>query len=601
MVKRYVKARSFRRAVAALAVVSLTVPPPLLWAAPADTMRAVGLEESPQTKQAFLEAIGYQPPSSAAAGAEEQGGARPAETVTGHPTVPVLSHGRGFLAQATQLMRVEEVTPAWGDTYVLEAGGRAHEIFLTFLRDELRALPFHNEVGETILMRSDAQDVVGRFVNYLTAKIEQVKREKQWDSGDLGTLNDIFAPGAGYEVFKNEIYRQHNIEGIGYSLDLRSPFPKIILNRYHVSWQRHDPVMETGKLILELSSGLLTIELGKEWPANVHYDAGAEEVTAEEVRQWANVLSDRLAEPLATIAQQLETLDHVDAQSDGVRPAMQTIAKARDVVGGVVNQFRNDPAVPWALRTTVGHEINNSASGFGWADLYGEHSTRDHANDLQAMLKALDRINAVLQELRSFPEGVGPVTDVAGPQLTLAASATHPPTEKEMRVVLARWAKRAEEAPQDAQPLLVVSASLLDEEHPLVEMLRRGEIPAALAGRLWIASEDRFASWSYETLSSLNARGVRTLKGFYELCNALEVSHGSADHVSAEVYLTADERERLIARYLLPQSVRVMARDTLPLAELLQTVYRNLIRVDTLNETQQTETARLARAIEAYL
>lgn len=64
----------------------------------------------------------------------------------------------------------------WYDSvYRLKYNDRWYVTFLDFLTQELDNLPFNNEIGETILMRRDAKEVVGGLASYLKNELNMTK------------------------------------------------------------------------------------------------------------------------------------------------------------------------------------------------------------------------------------------------------------------------------------------------------------------------------------------------------------------------------------------------------------------------------------------
>jgi hypothetical protein len=100
----------------------------------------------------------------------------------------------------------------------IQPGQENYILFLHFLREELHGLPFENELGETILMRHDAKEVVDRLVRYLIHQSGRLRKGKKWDA-DLKPITPIYEYHF-YEVFKNLIHANTGLEGICYSLDL---------------------------------------------------------------------------------------------------------------------------------------------------------------------------------------------------------------------------------------------------------------------------------------------------------------------------------------------------------------------------------------------
>lgn len=199
----------------------------------------------------------------------------------GDPTIgdikennPEFPHGREFLSEAIRYLEARGIKPKWGLNYHLKPGIKEYEVFFNFLLQELDRLPFNNQVGKTYLMRKDAQEVVTKLKAYLSEKFRNVHDGSPWDKSDLKEIEDVFTPG-GMEVFKNEIYSSHNIEGVGYNLDLsgtgsidddRKMKPGgFRLERRYVTTHDGLKVMDHGFFEIDFSTGSLDMDL-EEFP-----------------------------------------------------------------------------------------------------------------------------------------------------------------------------------------------------------------------------------------------------------------------------------------------------------------------------------------------
>ena len=116
---------------------------------------------------------------------------------------------QGFCKEAKEII---------GAKALLLPDSENYPIFLNFLINELKELPFDNIIGETICMREDAKEVVDSLVQYLTCQSERIKSKKDWNP-DLTLISKIYEIQFN-EVFKNIIHPNMGIEGICYSLDL---------------------------------------------------------------------------------------------------------------------------------------------------------------------------------------------------------------------------------------------------------------------------------------------------------------------------------------------------------------------------------------------
>jgi len=180
-----------------------------------------------------------------------------------------------FLDHANRLVKASGLKPVDGmsDTYVLTpANGPAYQNFLEIFHHELGKLPFDHRVGETILMRKDAREAARRLKQFVGNQLEALEAGLGW-SRNTTAIADIFR--GGMEVFKNEIYRRHKQEGVGYSVDL-SAFQdhepaRIRLERRYVRQKPSDiQVRDHGFFDLHLRNGTLEMDLTDWETSNVH-------------------------------------------------------------------------------------------------------------------------------------------------------------------------------------------------------------------------------------------------------------------------------------------------------------------------------------------
>lgn len=177
-----------------------------------------------------------------------------------------LRHDENFLDDARIALR--EIPPRVENEYKLRVGMPQHMAFLHFFIEEFQRLPFHNEVGVTILMRSDAAVVVSILRQQMEVQLQRIQKGKSWNL-DPSVLQPQY-DGFRLEVFKNEIYPEMGQSGVCYSLDLsgtgRIGSDRIIpagfrLERFHVTNNNHAfAVRENGSLALFLSDGGLVVK-----------------------------------------------------------------------------------------------------------------------------------------------------------------------------------------------------------------------------------------------------------------------------------------------------------------------------------------------------
>ncbi len=185
--------------------------------------------------------------------------------------------GKGFLADAISYLKSEGVKPEWGKNYIVRPGSEVYFNFLNFLIEEMKALPFENEMGNTIDMRGgDAKEVIKQLTEYLEKKKKVIAEGGVWDPVDIEEIADIFSEFR-LEVFKNEIYPSHAMDGMGYNVDLSIDKVEnawvpgdIKFERRYISNTDGFKVLDQGFINIALHSGRMHLDLD-EWPTrNVH-------------------------------------------------------------------------------------------------------------------------------------------------------------------------------------------------------------------------------------------------------------------------------------------------------------------------------------------
>jgi hypothetical protein len=190
---------------------------------------------------------------------------------------PIFSRDNKFVSEALALLKSRGSEPEWGKVFFLPHGTELHKIFFSFLIQELENLPFNNEVGESIPIRDDAKEAVRILTGYLKKRLGDLENGKKWSTNFPKEVKEIFR--GGLEVFKNQIYPEHGISGIGYNLDLasngsgRKAEPsKIVLERYYVEAGKKFDVTSNGVIGMFLSNGEMRLDLDDEHRRNIHYE-----------------------------------------------------------------------------------------------------------------------------------------------------------------------------------------------------------------------------------------------------------------------------------------------------------------------------------------
>ncbi|MDE1920303.1 MAG: hypothetical protein KGI24_02510 [Candidatus Omnitrophica bacterium] len=207
-----------------------------------------------------------------------------------------MTHGGGFLKEAVGFLNSRGLKPQWGNTYVLYPRMPLYNTFLDFLTEELGRLPFNNETGQTVLMRKDAREVVARLRGYLQRRLDMIEASGPWN-GHTESIADIFHKNS-LEVFKNEIYPRHGINGTGYNLDLavdgnHAPAFLKLERRQVVQESGGIKVYNDGVLTLRLTDGALILDLERIPTSNVHYAdtaMGSQQVQASLHRKFALIV-----------------------------------------------------------------------------------------------------------------------------------------------------------------------------------------------------------------------------------------------------------------------------------------------------------------------
>ena len=180
-----------------------------------------------------------------------------------------LPHDSDFPKTALQVLsNVEPIIPGMEGYYLLQEPNGA---LLTFLVEELKRLPFNDEVGQTILMRDDAKEIIDKLIIYIERNIEIVANGGKWNVDSFDEIRGFFQSGY-LETFKNEIYEDTDLEGIGYNIDLGINYGggiignpsefRIKLERYCVQ-QNPFRVTTNGSMDLHLLSGAMVVDLSE--------------------------------------------------------------------------------------------------------------------------------------------------------------------------------------------------------------------------------------------------------------------------------------------------------------------------------------------------
>ncbi|GEM_PF-2824505 len=196
-----------------------------------------------------------------------------------------LSTTREFPAQAKQVLESPRLRPFYESQYQesqyqIEPGSEAYDLFLSLFLQELRELPFDHSVGRVFLLRPDAKEVVKRLTQFILDKGSKLDENPlAWQTQeDLKQIRELFSTHQ-LEVFKNDIYPEHGIEGVGYSLDLGVVYgeqgeviPSIVrVERYTIVLQDRFSVSHNGSITLNLLTGDLLIDLDEERIPNPHH------------------------------------------------------------------------------------------------------------------------------------------------------------------------------------------------------------------------------------------------------------------------------------------------------------------------------------------
>ncbi|MCM8780228.1 MAG: UPF0489 family protein, partial [Candidatus Omnitrophica bacterium] len=198
----------------------------------------------------------------------------PAAAMSTKPLPPQdkLTAGPHFSSEAQTLLKTLGVSPTDG-LYFLRPGMPGYYTFLNFIIAVLGNLPFNNEAGKTFLMRKDAKEVIARLIAYLEKARGQLSKDYVWDGKDAEDIRDIFmlseSKKMGLELFKNEIYPEHGIDGIGYNLDLHYATDLgmsrdnygLTLEIYYISAESGFSVVRQASLKLDFRSGMITMDL----------------------------------------------------------------------------------------------------------------------------------------------------------------------------------------------------------------------------------------------------------------------------------------------------------------------------------------------------
>jgi hypothetical protein len=198
------------------------------------------------------------------------------EAETGGQAERKIFSREGFPREAKAWLDAQGIAPEYGSNYRLRPESPGHRLFTEFLLTELEGLPFDGSQGAAIPMRSDAKEVVGRLAAFVRARLQEMDRGEAWNSAAVSEIADIFADGR-LEVFKNEIYASHRMDGVGYNIDLSADHhdgrltpAELILERRRVEAKEGLKVTDNGFFTLSLKTGTLAMDIEEFPTANVH-------------------------------------------------------------------------------------------------------------------------------------------------------------------------------------------------------------------------------------------------------------------------------------------------------------------------------------------
>lgn len=180
-----------------------------------------------------------------------------------------------FRNEASKFLDGCGIKPTYGQVYFLGTRDPGYSHFLSQLATHLERLPMQNEIGETTLMRDDAALVIAGLKDFLRSQDGRLKDGKSWDSQELHEIRAHFVSGR-LEVYKNEIYPAHKINGTGYNLDLSmcgEHASAIILEIYTVSQMPKFTVDRQGSFQINVANGAMILDLS-EWPVKAHRGPG---------------------------------------------------------------------------------------------------------------------------------------------------------------------------------------------------------------------------------------------------------------------------------------------------------------------------------------
>jgi len=190
-----------------------------------------------------------------------------------------IRHDENFFQDAIKALEEGEIDsePGFikGYMYRLRPEQVPYSDFLNFVIDELSFLPLDDQMGRSILMRTDAKKILTQLIMYFVRQMKSLQSHKSWDRSAI--VPDIFEDenhSDDNEIFKNELYLSYNKRGICYSVDAvnqNRKLTQIVIERFFVDATGKElSVRRDGKFVLNVVTGLLTLEFDDSSDLRIH-------------------------------------------------------------------------------------------------------------------------------------------------------------------------------------------------------------------------------------------------------------------------------------------------------------------------------------------
>ena len=236
------------------------------------------------------------------------------------------------------------------------------------------------------MMRPDAKEVVDRLVAYIEGKIQELETGFSWTDQNISEINDIFQ--GRLQVFKNEIYPQHGIDGIGYGLDLSvlrdgKKMPEAIditLARYHVTQQNKFNVFYNGAFELNLRSGILVLDLARGNVPNIHLPRVPSAIKPNVLPTVeSEVASVDLSFDIAAIDREFSSWTHPD--------------EVRETDPGKVDpSFRNSTAMAGNIVSIIERNITKPVDAHTDLSLIPENDLEENLQEWALIIKSCENL-----------------------------------------------------------------------------------------------------------------------------------------------------------------------------------------------------------------